>query len=126
MGDYIQHQSALDAIEAERKAVHHASQMECTEEACHDEYVITRALERLAVRVQIIPSADVRPVVRGRWIKQDDDPLDGNFYCSACHSGIDIATGSETPIDREMFYCPSCGADMRGESGSEEKILHQI
>lgn len=60
-------------------------------------------------------AADVRPVVRGRWIKQDDDPLDGNFYCSACHSGIDIATGSETPIDREMFFCPSCGADMREE-----------
>ena len=63
--------------------------------------------------------ADVRPVVRGRWIKQNDDPLDGNFYCSACHSGIDIATGSETPIDREMFFCPNCGADMREETNCE-------
>ena len=64
-------------------------------------------------------AADVRPVVRGRWIKQNDDPLDGNFYCSACHSGIDIATGSETPIDREMFFCPNCGADMREETNCE-------
>lgn len=59
-------------------------------------------------------AADVRPVVRGRWIKQDDDPLDGNFYCSACNSRIDIATGLETPIDRGLFFCPNCGADMRG------------
>ena len=64
-------------------------------------------------------AADVRPVVRGRWIKQNDDPLDGNLYCSACHSGIDIATGSETPIDREMFFCPNCGADMREETNCE-------
>lgn len=64
------------------------------------------------------PADDVRLVVRGRWIKQDDDLLDGNFYCSACHSRIDIATGLETPIDRGLFFCPNCGADMRG--GSEQ------
>ena len=61
-----------------------------------------------------IPAADVRPVVRGRWVKQSQDPLDGSFYCSACHEAIDIATGEETPIDRGLFFCPGCGADMRG------------
>lgn len=128
MGDYIRHQSALDAIEAERKVVHHASQMECTEEACHDEYVITRVLERLAIRVQIIPSDDVRPVVRGRWIKSHaivgidaktcDVKIGETDKCSEC--------GEEfvRPI-KEYKFCPNCGADMRGESGSE-KNLHQI
>ena len=114
VGDYIQHQSALDAIEAERKVVHHESQMECTEEACRNEYVITRVLERLAIRVQIIPAADVRPVVRGRW-----ENFRGKPRCSRCK-----AVWPEDYYDHN--FCPNCGADMRGESGSEEKILHQI
>lgn len=76
-------------------------------------------LDLVLMDIDEVPAADVRPVVRGRWIKQNDDPLDGNFYCSACHSGIDIATGSETPIDRKMFFCPNCGADMREETNCE-------
>ena len=102
MADYIDREKLIKAIE---------------NDAC--ELVFYGKPEAISC-IEAAPAADIRPVVRGRWIKQDDDPLDGNFYCSACHSGIDIATGSETPIDREMFYCPSCGADMRGESGSEE------
>lgn len=64
-------------------------------------------------------AADVRPVVRGRWVKQRNDPLDGDFYCSACHSRIDIETGLETPIGRGLFFCPHCGADMREETNCE-------
>lgn len=66
--------------------------------------------------IRSIRPADVRPVVRGRWVKQNQDPLDGSFYCSACHEAIDIATGEETPIDRGLFFCPNCGADMRPEN----------
>ena len=108
MGDYIRHQSALDAIEAERKVVHHESQRECTEEACHDEYVIARVLERLAIRVQIIPSADVRPVVRGRWIKTPSEigTMDVE-RCSVC--------GCEMNGRNQFWdapFCPRCGAEM--------------
>lgn len=46
----------------------------------------------------------------GEWIKMYNNPVDGNYY--ECHHSIDIATGRETPIDRDFFYCPHCGAKM--------------
>lgn len=58
--------------------------------------------------------ADVRPVVRGRW-----ENFRGKPRCSQCK-----AVWPEDYYDHN--FCPRCGADMRGESGSEEKILHQI
>lgn len=67
-----------------------------------------------AEQVKAIPPADVRPVVRGRWAKKNDSPLDGEYCCSNCKQEIDIADGEETPLNRGMNYCPSCGADMRG------------
>ena len=101
MGDYVDRKRLKEAIREDA--------LNCL--SCYNGEVLNLVL----TEIDEAPAADVRPVVRGRWIKQNDDPLDGNFYCSACHSGIDIATGSETPIDREMFFCPNCGADMREE-----------
>ena len=49
--------------------------------------------------------ADVRPVVRGRWIDYDDDY--GAYCCSVCEQNA--------PEDTEWPYCPHCGADMREE-----------
>ena len=67
--------------------------------------------------VQNMPTADVVEVRHGEWIKMSNNPDDGNYYCSECHNCIDIATGRETPIDRDFFYCPHCGAKMeKGES----------
>lgn len=61
-----------------------------------------------------LPAADVRPVVRGKWVKiHPKSRLDGEFYCPACRDVIDIATGKETPLDRGLNFCPNCGADMR-------------
>ena len=63
-------------------------------------------------------AADVRPVVRGRWIKSRaivgidaktcDVKIGETDKCSEC--------GEEfvRPI-KEYKFCPSCGADMRGE-----------
>lgn len=55
--------------------------------------------------VEKIPPADVRPVVRGRWIDYDDDY--GAYCCSVCEQNA--------PEDTEWPYCPHCGADMREE-----------
>ena len=55
---------------------------------------------------------------KARWIKNNDDSLDGSYYCSHCHSAIDIATGKETPLDRGLAYCPNCGAKMDREDTS--------
>nr|DAW70668.1 MAG TPA: zinc-ribbon domain protein [Caudoviricetes sp.] len=48
----------------------------------------------------------------GRWEKDNNNPKDGNYTCSCCKEGVDIATGEETPIDRGLNYCPNCGAKM--------------
>lgn len=57
--------------------------------------------------ISALPPADVRPVVRGRWIEIGEES-DGNysiwfFRCSECQ---------ETGV-QGMNFCPNCGADMR-------------
>lgn len=48
-----------------------------------------------------IPSADVRPIVRGEWIGDGDC-----IICSNCKTAYTFM-GSN--------FCPNCGADMREE-----------
>lgn len=60
------------------------------------------------------PAVDAQEIKHGKWIKMYNNPDDGNYYCSECHNGIDVATGKVTPIDRGLFYCPNCGAKMDG------------
>lgn len=61
-----------------------------------------------------IPAADVRPVRRGKWSKELHPRTKYNqFRCSVC--------GKFSGQDEEGWiwkpnFCPSCGADMRGES----------
>lgn len=61
-----------------------------------------------------IPDADVRPVVRGKWIPVGVDDMDEGMYkCSECgseHFFPDILLG----ISPDNF-CANCGADMREE-----------
>lgn len=64
--------------------------------------------------VNTTPTADVQEIKHGKWIKMYNNPDDGNYYCSECHNGIDVATGKVTPIDRGLLYCPNCGAKMDG------------
>ena len=54
--------------------------------------------------VATIPAADVRPVVRGKWVY--NAPFDNIPYCSECLM----------PQGSECNFCPNCGADMREES----------
>ena len=55
------------------------------------------------------PAADVRPVVRGKWIVHTSDlfPTDSTIECNQCHA--------EQPAGIDDNFCPNCGADMRGE-----------
>ena len=50
------------------------------------------------------PPADVRPVVRGRWVPFTSEAAGDIWYCSACDIGF----------AHHMDFCPHCGADMRG------------
>lgn len=56
-------------------------------------------------RINAVPSADVRPVVRGGWKPNPKNPywLD----CTVC--------GYAKPERTVYNFCPNCGADMRGE-----------
>lgn len=54
-----------------------------------------------------IPAADVRPVVRGKWVNYGDE-YRPDIKCCVC--------GQRKPILLGNFnfnFCPNCGADMR-------------
>lgn len=63
-----------------------------------------------------MPSADVKPVVRGEWIPIGEVDKDNNqqVECSHCHAGDLHAVGVEVP------YCWRCGAEMRGGTNERE------
>ena len=60
--------------------------------------------------LESIPAADVRLVVRGRWI---EDWETGCSECSVCHDGF---LWEDFKGVADWKYCPSCGAEMREES----------
>ena len=65
--------------------------------------------------LESIPAADVRPVVRGKWIDRVDKYYGWNMWaCSACGEEFFLTEG--TPDMNEYHFCPNCGADMREES----------
>ena len=62
--------------------------------------------------VDTISTADVKPVVRGKWRKIDK--LGRTVKCSKCGNtlalyGVNAGRGNAN-------FCPNCGADMRGGS----------
>lgn len=88
MGDYIEREGLLDEISAARDNGGKGAIVAGT---------LTRYIKRA-------PAADVRPVVRGRWLYETEIEGHACGECSVCHK-IRV-------IDN---FCPSCGADMRGE-----------
>ena len=57
-----------------------------------------------------LPSADVVPVVHGKWI--DEDPAFAEYFanCSVCGYEIDVHN------ERGYFnFCPNCGAKMEDD-----------
>ena len=67
----------------------------------------------------VYTAADVRPVVRGKWISNDDGETiiklkygepQGSCFCSVCHEWL-VASDE---YDVKGNFCPNCGADMRG------------
>ena len=72
---------------------------------CNGDY--KEAFKMLLEKIETIPAADVRPAVRGKWIKPTRVPDSMLDECSVC--GFD--TGAYT-----FNFCPNCGADMREES----------
>lgn len=55
--------------------------------------------------IENLPTADVKPVVRGEWIPLDD----GRYKCSHCGMKWKLIG---TPECNGMYYCLNCGAEM--------------
>lgn len=67
--------------------------------------------------IMALPPADVRPVIRGRWVFNEED---GHCYCSECGgvSPMYDQNGDECDCPN---YCPNCGADMREHEEKPKK-----
>lgn len=113
MSDYIERDLLLAGIKELKKSPWY--------NGCGENYERIIRSDAIGVVVDLCiksaPAVDVQKIKHGKWIKMYNNPADGNYYCSECYHSIDIATGRETPIDRDFFYCSHCGAKMeKGES----------
>ena len=62
----------------------------------------------------IIETADVAPVVHGRWeLHGNDDDIACSYFCSKC--GYNMDEGEYLDNWSHFKYCPNCGARMDGE-----------
>lgn len=82
--------------------------------------LLTSVQDRLNDTLEILdnfPVADVKPVVRGCWVFNEED---GHCYCSECGgvSPMDDQNGDECDCPN---YCPNCGADTREHEEKPKK-----
>lgn len=72
--------------------------------------------------VDRIPAADVRPVVRGKWVDEKGNPVPFHRNCPASGAyGVNCSVCGEWLSASDEYsvvgnFCPNCGADMREES----------
>lgn len=65
--------------------------------------------DMVMIDIDEVPTADVAPVVHGRWIENENFD-DGFWVCSSC------GFVSEATAAHKLYkFCPNCGADMREE-----------
>lgn len=100
MGDYISREAACEAFEFESTDVISDYSEEYGCELGFSEEKVIKTINK-------IPSADVRPVVHGKWLKEVvRQPFVHVLYkCSKCGCIRDLSSA----------FCPACGADMREE-----------
>ena len=60
---------------------------------------------------ELVPAADVRPVVRGKWTRVDYELCGHDYICSEC--------GCKS--DGPWKFCHGCGAEMRERENAEEE-----
>ena len=85
-----------------------------------DMFDIASSEDELLSLIKNLPAADVLKNVQGENITEEN-PVD-QFICSRCdivlegfiRKCIDEDDGSEWYEEFEPYFCPNCGADMRG------------
>ena len=104
MAEYIERGKLVEFLKQVRRDLPHDSKDFFT----RDEMILN--LQQFVESKSFVPSEDVEPVRRGRWIKESEHILlvDGtykewnNFYCSECDS----------PENAPRKFCAECGAKM--------------
>lgn len=98
MAEYIERRMAVDAI-AEIMATGFVE----------DRFILPHELQDLQDELEALPTADVAPVVHGRWIHTNSlcDPFCEVWRCSCC--------SAEDENGACYNYCPNCGAKMDQE-----------
>ena len=82
-----------------------------------DNVNIASACKNLERQINSIPAADVRPVVRGKWMRELADNRWANHICSVCG----YMKNTDIHVRMDYNFCPNCGADMRPEPPKEEE-----
>lgn len=93
MAEYIDKNATVGILEAMSRS----TDCEC----------IKKRLEKAAKRVGAIPTANVAPVIYGRWANLGG----GEWCCSACGFVITTEGSWDKPTKK---YCEDCGAKMDG------------
>lgn len=75
---------------------------------------------KLSDEVYCLPVANVRPVVKASWKKDNSYPVPGlmNLRCSVC--GGFGGTWKDNTLPSMLYnFCPNCGADMRPDENGQ-------
>lgn len=104
MAEYIKREAAIAYIREQSEECQKAF-----EEFGGESGIYADAYNDLAEDFYRIPTADVAPVVHGRW-EQD---ADGDWYCTNCDEVVAICESGRERTYRKP-YCPNCGAKMDG------------
>lgn len=70
-------------------------------------------------RIERLPAADVRENRHGQWLHVMDGAECKCWECSECREQWIFEEG-RTPYDEEVYFCPSCGADMRTRTEEDD------
>lgn len=64
--------------------------------------------------IEALPS--VQPRKKGRWIYGESEEGNDGYFCSQCGNFVPwIYKEFDIDFIKEFKFCPSCGADMRGD-----------
>jgi hypothetical protein len=89
--------------------------LKCMEDSYKNAGISAEAKAKMTRWLNKAPAADVRPVVRGKWIDMGDF-----ISCSSCNAThlkeFESDYGKAMRLDARTNFCPNCGADMREES----------
>ena len=110
MSDYISREAAIEAFEKELSAKYNRIELSIG-------FVGAKSI------LSDLPAADVVERKTGKWIKMSD--VDGVYWvCSECGEDIPRIAHFNPQFDLfprlesidKTYFCPNCGADMRGEA----------